>query len=89
MFKNGLKIKNEEIKRQKLQGKVFVLTGSLTDFSRQEAKEKIKKLGGRVSGSVSEKIDYVVAGDNPGSKFNQAQKLNVPILDEKDFKKML
>ena len=70
-------------------GKTFVLTGTLENMSRDEAKKKIRQLGGDVSSSVSKKTDYVVAGGNPGTKFADAQHLNVPILTEKDFHKIL
>lgn len=72
-----------------LEGKTFVLTGTLPSLGRDEAKEAIKAQGGSVSGSVSKKTDYVIAGADPGSKYDDAQKLGVAILDEKDFKKLL
>ena len=73
----------------KLSGKVFVLTGTLKEFTREEAADRIRALSGRVSSSVSKETDYVVAGENPGSKYTQAQKLGVKILTESEFKKML
>ena len=66
----------------KLSGKSFVLTGSLPTLSREEAKEKIEALGGKVAGSVSSKTDYVIAGLEAGSKLDKAQTLGIPILDE-------
>lgn len=72
-----------------LAGKIFVLTGTMETLSRDEAKEKIKLLGGSVASSVSKKTTYVVAGENPGSKLDDAQKLGVAILDEKEFLKLL
>lgn len=80
-----IKTENE----QPWQGKTFVLTGELTSFTRDEAKAIIKEKGGSVSSSVSRKTDFVVAGENPGSKYADAKKLAVPIVDEDEFKKML
>jgi DNA ligase (NAD+) len=68
-----------------LQGKTFVLTGTLSALTRDEAKDQIKKLGGDVSESVSKKTDYVIVGENPGSKADKAQILGVEILNEKEF----
>ena len=65
-----------------LAGKSFVLTGTLPSMTRDEAKQKIQALGGKVTGSVSSKTDYLVAGEKAGSKLSKAQKLEVPILDE-------
>ena len=70
-------------------GKTFVLTGELASFTRDAAKSMIKELGGSVAGSVSRKTDYVVAGENPGSKFDKAKELGVKILNEEEFQKML
>ena len=71
------------------QGRVFVLTGELASFTRDEAKAMIKEKGGSVSSSVSRKTDYVVAGVHPGSKYDAAKELGVKIVDEEEFKKML
>jgi DNA ligase (NAD+) len=65
-----------------LAGKTFVLTGTLPDLTREEATERITRAGGRVTGSVSKKTDYLVAGDSPGSKLTKAERLGVPVLDE-------
>jgi len=73
----------------KLSGNKFVLTGEMQSYTREEAKAAIKKLGGDVTGSVSKNTDYVVAGENPGSKFEQAKKLGVKIVGESEFKKLL
>jgi len=78
----------EEKRVQILAGKQFVLTGTLKDFTRTQAKEIISKSGGRVTGSVSKKTDYVVAGEEPGSKYQKAQELNVTIINEEEFKKI-
>jgi DNA ligase (NAD+) len=72
-----------------LTGKTFVLTGSLTSLSRDEASDKLTALGARVSNSVSKKTDYVVIGDTPGSKAEKAEKLGVAILDEVAFLRLL
>lgn len=70
-------------------GKTFVLTGTLPTLSRDEAKQLIKDRGGKVSSSVSKKTDYLLAGDDAGSKYDDAVKLNVTIIDEASFKGML
>lgn len=72
-----------------LEGKTIVVTGSLVDFSRDGAKEAILQRGGKASGSVSKKTDYVVVGDSPGSKADKAEQLGVPVLDEDAFKQLL
>ncbi|MCK6406364.1 MAG: NAD-dependent DNA ligase LigA [Rhodocyclaceae bacterium] len=72
-----------------LAGKVFVLTGTLPTLSRDEAKAMIEAEGGKVSGSVSKKTDYVLAGSEAGSKLDKAQALGVPVLDEEGFREML
>jgi len=69
-------------------GKTFVLTGTLPTLTREEATAKIEALGGKVSSSVSKKTDYVLAGDDAGSKLDKAQKLGVKIIDEKEFLKL-
>jgi len=79
----------EEKEVQMLAGKQFVLTGTLKDFTRTQAKEIISELGGRVTGSVSKKTDYVVAGEDPGSKYQKAQELGVNIINEEEFKKII
>ena len=73
----------------KLKNKKFVLTGELADFTRDEAKDIIRKVGGDLSSSVSKNTDYVLAGGNPGSKYDKAKKLGVKIINEKEFKKLL
>lgn len=72
-----------------LEGLTVVVTGSLAGFSRDDAKEAILVRGGKAAGSVSKKTDYVVAGDSPGSKYDNAIELGVPVLDEDGFRKLL
>ena len=72
-----------------LEGKTFVLTGTLESMTRDEAGEKIKSMGGKTSSSVSKKTSYVVAGANPGSKLDKAQNLGVIILSEDEFLKII
>jgi DNA ligase (NAD+) len=81
-----------EIKRKKtgyLAGKTFVLTGTLPNLTREEATQRIEAAGGKVSGSVSKKTGYVVAGEDPGSKLAKAQQLGVPVVDEPRFLELL
>jgi len=89
--KNGVKVKSRKLKvgSKKLEGKTFVLTGTLAGLTRDEAKVKIRELGGNVSSSVSKNTDYIVAGSEPGSKYDKAKKLGVKIIEEKDFIKMI
>jgi len=74
---------------QVLAGKVFVLTGTLPHLTRQEAQGLITAAGGRVTSSVTRKTDYVVAGTDPGSKYEQAQRLEIPLLTEEEFYQLL
>ena len=88
--KNGVVVeKAEKVKAGKFTGLQFVLTGTLSRMSREITKERILKLGGKVSGSVSKNTSYVVAGADPGSKFKTAEKLGVKILNEEEFVKMV
>ena len=89
LFANGVIAYHEKTKSKKLSGKSFVLTGTLSTMSREEAKKKIIENGGSVSSSVSVKTSYVIAGENPGSKYADAQKLGVKIISEKEFLKIL
>jgi len=72
-----------------LAGKTFVLTGTLATYSRDEAKRLIEDAGGKVSGSVSKKTDYVVAGDDPGSKLDKARELGVKVIGEKEMEELV
>jgi DNA ligase (NAD+) len=90
----GIEPKSEKVSPKKiaelpLAGKTFVLTGTLPSMTREEATEKIEVLGGHVTGSVSKKTDYVLAGAEPGSKFDKAKDLGIKIIDEAEFRKML
>ncbi|MFH1145343.1 MAG: NAD-dependent DNA ligase LigA [bacterium] len=90
LIKAGVKIKTaEKIKETGITGKTFVLTGSLPTLSREEASDLILKVGGKVSGSVSKKTDYVVAGEEPGSKYDKAKELGVRIINEQELKKLV
>jgi DNA ligase (NAD+) len=75
--------------KRPLAGKTFVLTGTLAGFTRDEAKATIIRLGGRVTSSVSKKTHYVIAGADPGSKYEDARRLGVSILDEAEFKEII
>jgi DNA ligase (NAD+) len=89
LIKSGLRIKEIRPVKKKLLGKTFVLTGELDSLSREEAKAKIRELGGDVSSSVSKKTDFVVVGHQPGSKYEKAKKLGVKIISEKEFLEMI
>ena len=73
----------------KLAGKTFVLTGTLAKYTRDEARKMIEDAGGRVSGAVSKKTDYVVAGNDAGSKLDKAKELGVPVIEEKEMEKLV
>jgi DNA ligase (NAD+) len=73
---------------QLLAGKTFVITGTLPTLSREQAKAHIESYGGRVTGSVSGKTDYLLAGERAGSKLAKAEKLGVPVVDEAELKRM-
>jgi len=94
LFKNGVSIENvklqiSNVKNKKLDGLVFVLTGTLNSMSREGAKEKIRALGGDVSETVSQNTNYVVVGENPGSKLDKSKRLGRNILTEKEFLNMI
>jgi DNA ligase (NAD+) len=89
----GLRFELSEAERRAeggpLEGKTFVLTGALPDLTREEATTLIKRAGGKVTGSVSGKTDYIVAGDDPGSKLAKAQELGTEILDEAGLRELV
>jgi len=88
--KVGVELEVPKIKiSQKLAGKTFVLTGALKSMTRDEAKEKIRLLGGDISSSVSKNTDYVVVGEEPGSKYEKAKRLGIKLIDEKEFLEMV
>ena len=79
----------KQVKNHSFQGKTFVLTGSLQELTRSQAQDLIKERGGKVTSSVTKQTDYLVCGDEPGSKFDKAMDLGITILDEQAFKKLL
>ena len=84
----GLNFKDSSFSKDQnliLEGKIFVLTGSLTKFNREEASLRIEALGGKVSSSVSKKTTFLVAGPGAGSKLDKAQKLDIKVLSEIEF----
>lgn len=87
----GIEIINPqtEIKSQKLKGKKFVFTGTLQTLNRQQAQDKIKSLGGRVSGTVSKETSYLVIGRKPGLKLAQAKKIGTTVISEREFIQLL
>lgn len=91
MLEAGVKVEGHKAQTvsNNLAGKTFVLTGGLETMTREEAKEKIRARGGDISSSVSKNTDYVVAGSDPGDKYDKAKKLGVKIIDEAEFIKIL
>jgi len=79
----------EQVADNRFLGKTFVLTGTLSEFTRDEATAVIESFGGKVSGSVSKKTSYVLAGENPGSKLTKAQSLGIEIINEEQFMEMI
>jgi DNA ligase (NAD+) len=90
----GIRPKSEKVSAKRaaelpLAGRTFVLTGTLPSMTREEATEKIEALGGHVTGSVSKKTDYLLAGAEPGSKIDKAKELGIRIIDEAEFRKLV
>jgi DNA ligase (NAD+) len=85
----GIKTKQKKQKNLPLQGKKFIFTGGLESISRPDASNFIKQKGGIVASSISKDIDYVVVGENPGSKYEKAKKLSLKIINEEEFKKLI
>lgn len=90
LLDKGVVIESEKTsKNLPWQGKTFVFTGALSHLTRSEAQQKVRELGGSIANSVSKKTDFVVVGDNPGSKYEKAKKLGIKIISENDFLQML
>lgn len=90
LLKAGIHWKNSnKDENRPLNGKTFVITGILKDMSRNEAKERLEKLGAVVTGSVSAKTSFVIVGSEPGSKYDQAKKRGIAILDDPSFHALL
>jgi DNA ligase (NAD+) len=88
--KAGLRFTAEKkVRGTQLVGKTFVITGTLPNYSREQAKQLIEDAGGKVSGSVSKKTDYLLAGEEAGSKLDKAKELGVPVISEEQLKKMI
>jgi DNA ligase (NAD+) len=91
LYKAGVRptAEKRQVKSDKFAGKSFVFTGGLANRSREEAGTIVQQHGGKVSGSVSKKTDYVVVGTDPGSKYDKAKEFGVPILTEAEFEKLV
>src|SRR4030066_1274160 len=87
--KAGVKVIEPKAKEKgKLTGKIFVFTGALKVFGRDEARNIVESLGGMTTSIVSKKVDYVIVGEDPGSQFDKGKKLGIKTLTEEEFKKM-
>ncbi|KKQ73185.1 MAG: ligase protein, partial [Berkelbacteria bacterium GW2011_GWB1_38_5] len=89
LFKAGVKIKFVKISDKKFVGLTFVFTGGLESITRDEAKKKVRDLGGEISESVSKNTSYVVMGADPGDKYDKARELSIKILSEKEFLELI
>jgi DNA ligase (NAD+) len=87
----GIRLEREDAQQEEkfLEGLKFVFTGSLNNYTRSEVKDLVEKAGGRAVSAVSSKTDYLVIGDNPGSKYDKAQELEVEIISEAEFKDII
>jgi len=82
-------VEKGEARETPLAGKIFVLTGAMDFFTRDEARKAVEAAGGKVTSSVSKKTDFVVVGKEPGSKYDDAMRLGVKTLDEEEFKRLI
>ena len=89
LLDRGIQIEQEATTADTLAGQTFVFTGALEGFTREEAAAEVERRGGRVTSSVSSRTDYVVVGKEPGSKYQQAQKLGITTIDEEEFRRLL
>ena len=91
MLSAGVEIeyKPQPKKGDKLKGKTFVFTGALKSFTRDGAKRAVEELGGKTAPSVTKKTDYVVAGEDPGSKLDTAKSFGIKVIGEEEFKKLI
>lgn len=89
LFEGGVKIEAPQQRGDKLAGKTFVITGTLSEMSREEAQAKIRAEGGKATNSVSKETSYLVAGENPGSKLAKAEKLGVKVISEEELQRIL
>ena len=85
----NMNLKEETNNDNRFEGKTFVLTGSLENYTREEASNIIESFGGKTSSSVSKKTDYVLAGEEAGSKLTKAESLGVKIITEQEFEEMI
>jgi DNA ligase (NAD+) len=88
-FNSSIYVPRDAREQKAFSGKTFVLTGTLPTLKREEAAAKIEAAGGKVSGSVSKKTDYVVAGEDAGSKLEKARTLGVRVLEESEFLQLI
>ena len=85
----NLKEKVIPIKKSSLTGKTIVFTGELKSFNRNQAKAMVRQMGGNSSSSITKDTDFVISGENPGSKYAQAKKLGIKIINEEEFSRLV